>query len=170
VAFLFLWTIGVAESEVLLYRRRGELIYPALVGSVMTTVIFLRLIARAWTLGLMAGLLSLCVLTAPAHGATNVTPKRVLILDSFGRDVAPFNVGAGAFRTTLVQELGEPVDIYEESLDLARFAVPETEAAFADFLEQRFGGRRLDLVVPIGAPAVTFAARYRNVCFRRHRY
>ena len=35
-----------------------------------------------------------------ALGAMNPRPRRVLILDSFGRDVAPFNTAAAAFRTT----------------------------------------------------------------------
>jgi two-component system, LuxR family, sensor kinase FixL len=60
-------------------------------------------------------------------GATNARPRRVLILDSFGRDVAPFNSAAAAFRTTLARDLGEPVDSYEESLDMARFAALEKE-------------------------------------------
>ena len=57
----------------------------------MTTAIFLRLIERGRILGLMAGLLSLAVFyfTVPAFGATNGPPKTVLILDSFGRDIAP---------------------------------------------------------------------------------
>ncbi|HSF57744.1 MAG TPA: hypothetical protein VLD83_06715, partial [Candidatus Binatia bacterium] len=60
-------------------------------------------------------------------GATNARPRRVLILDSFGRDVAPFNSAAAAFRTTVARDLGEPVDSYEESLDMARFAALEKE-------------------------------------------
>lgn len=94
------------------------------------------------------------------------TPKRVLILDSFGRDVAPFNVGVAAFRTELARELGEPVDLYEASLDAARFAEPEKEEPFVGFLRSRFAERNLDLVVPVGAPAVRFMAKYRDELFR----
>ena len=100
-----------------------------------------------------------------ALGATNARPRRVLILDSFGRDVAPFNTAAAAFRTTLARDLGEPVDIYEESLDMARFAEAEKEDPLVEFLENRFAGRQLDLVVPISAPAVNFAARHRERLF-----
>lgn len=97
--------------------------------------------------------------------ASAATPKRVLILDSFGRDIAPFNAGASAFRTTLARELGEPVDIYEASLDAARFAEPEKEEPFVAFLKSRFESRQLDLVVPIGAPATRFMAKYRQSLF-----
>ena len=93
------------------------------------------------------------------------TPARVLILDSFGRDVAPFNAGVSAFRTTLAKELGAPVDIYEASLDAARFAEPEKELPFVEFLKSRFESRQLDLIVPVGAPAVKFIAKYRESLF-----
>src|ERR1700742_2593149 len=95
---------------------------------------------RHW-LGL--GLFLMVLTTFCAFGAT--TPKHVLILDSFGRDITPFNMGASSFRTTLVQELGEPVDIYEASLDAARFSEPEKEGPFVEYLKSRFEGRQLDL-------------------------
>jgi two-component system, LuxR family, sensor kinase FixL len=98
-------------------------------------------------------------------GATNARPRRVLILDSFGRDIAPFNAAAAAFRTTLARDLGEPVDIYEESLEMARFAEAEKEEPLVEFLQNRFADRELDLVVPISAPAVSFAARHRERLF-----
>ena len=101
------------------------------------------------------------LLTLAALGASAAAPKRVLILDSFGRDVAPFSVGVSTFRTTLARELGQPVDIYESPLDMARFAKPGYEEPLADFLEHRFDGSPIDLVVPVGAPAVQFVAQYR---------
>lgn len=98
-------------------------------------------------------------------GATAATPKRVLILDSFGREVAPFRAAVTALRTTLARELGEPVHFYDESLDAARSAQPERERAFVTFLTSRFEGRPVDVVVPVGGPAVRFALRYRDRAF-----
>ena len=119
---------------------------------------------RSITRGLVtgAGWLLLTVVTLCASAAT---PKRVLILDSFGRDVAPFNVGVSAFRTTLGRELGEPIDLHEESLELGRFAEPAREAPFVNFLKTRFEGYPLDLVVPVSAPAVKFVAQHRGHLF-----
>jgi len=97
--------------------------------------------------------------------ASGATPKRVLILDSFGRDIAPFNAAASVFRTTLALDLGQPVDIYEASLDAARFAEPENEQPLVQFLKSRFESRQLDLVVPVGSPAVRFLAKYRESLF-----
>ncbi len=96
---------------------------------------------------------------------TPAAPKRVLLLDSFGRDVAPFSIGVSVFRTTLARELGQPVDIYESPLDMARFAKPGFEEPLVDFLEHRFDSSPIDLVVPVGAPAVNFVAQYRNRLF-----
>jgi hypothetical protein len=42
------------------------------------------------------------------------SPRRVLILNPFGRDVASFCTAVSAFRTTLARELAEPEDFYEE--------------------------------------------------------
>ena len=114
---------------------------------------------------LAAILVALFIPPAPAAAATNGEPRRVLILDSFGRGAAPFSAGIAALRTTLAKEYGEPVDIYDESMEMARFADSQKESALADFLEHRFLGRRLDVVLPVGAPAVTFAAKYRERLF-----
>lgn len=107
----------------------------------------------------------LLLLAAGAFNTFAATPKRLLILDSFGRDIAPFNKAVSALRTTLARELGEPVDIYEASLDAARFAESEKEAPFVEFLKFRFEGRPVDVVVPVGAPAVRFAAKHRDSLF-----
>ena len=100
-----------------------------------------------------------------ALAATNVPAKRVLIIDSFGRDIGPFNAVAAAFRTTLTRELAEPVDVDEAPFDTARFAEPKQEALFVDFLQNRYGGRKLDLVVPINFPALSFVVRHRKRLF-----
>jgi len=105
------------------------------------------------------------LLAAMTLSTAAAEPKRVLILDSFGHDVAPFNAVASSFRATLTRDLGEPVDLYEAPLDLGRFPDPRTQEPFVDFLEKRFAGRRMDLVVPIGAPAAQFVAQHRERLF-----
>lgn len=90
-------------------------------------------------------------------------PKRVLILNPHTRDVEPFGAVVSAFRSTLVREMGEPVDILEIPLDLARFTEPE--GALVAFLEQHLTRQAIDLVVPIGGAGAQFAGRYRERLF-----
>jgi two-component system sensor histidine kinase UhpB len=106
---------------------------------------------------LLPGLATLC--------ASAATPQRVLILDSFGRDVAPFNQVVSAFRTTLSRDASQRVDIYEAPLDMARFADSGFEVHFVDFIEHGFSVGSVDLVVPIGGPASRFVVQYRERLF-----
>jgi hypothetical protein len=124
----------------------------------MTVDNAIRCCGRLWIGLLFATLLStLC--------AANENPKRVLILNPFGRDVEPFSASVSEFRSTLVRELGEPVDFHEIPLELARFTGAEGEAPLVDFLEDRIKSQPVDLVVPIGGAGVQFAARHRERLF-----
>ena len=100
-----------------------------------------------------------------AYGAEGERAARVLLLHSFGRGFAPYSVFSGRFRTDLALQLPVPVDFYDFSLDSARFDQAPQDGPLVDYLLSRFPGRRLDLVVPIGAPAVRFAQRYRQRLF-----
>src|SRR5690348_1627517 len=91
--------------------------------------------------------------------------KRVLIVNSFGSSAPPFTTHSTAFETTLTQELGQRVDLDEVSLDMARYAQPELEEPFAEFLHKRLGKWQPDLVVPIGSPAGRFVAKFRDRLF-----
>jgi signal transduction histidine kinase len=92
-------------------------------------------------------------------------PKRVLLLHSLGRDFAPFADVSGRFREELIRQSTDPVDYYEISLETARFAGAEQEKPFVDYLQALFAQRKLDLVVPVGAPAARFALRHRERLF-----
>jgi signal transduction histidine kinase len=111
----------------------------------------------AWTGPVLWLLASLC---APADA-----PKRVMILNPYSRDTAPFAVVAAAFRSTLATELREPIDFQEIPLDLTRFS-ESGEQPLVAFLEERLAGNPVDLVVPIGGAGASFAARHHDRLFR----
>jgi signal transduction histidine kinase len=92
-------------------------------------------------------------------------PKRVLLLHSLGREFAPFADVSGRFREELIKQSTDPVDYYEISLETARFGGADQERPFVDYLQALFAQRRLDLVVPVGAPAARFALRHRERLF-----
>ncbi len=95
----------------------------------------------------------------------SLQPKRVLIVHSFGSTAPPFTTHSTAFQTTLTKELGERVDMDEVSLDMARYAQPDMEGPFVDFLLARLAKWQPDLVVPIGSPAGRFVVKYRDRLF-----
>jgi signal transduction histidine kinase len=101
----------------------------------------------------------------PTTGAASGTPKRVLLLHSFGREFPPFSDISRWFRDELVQQSPDQVDVYEASLESARFSEGEHEQPFVDYLLTLFSHRDLDLVVCIGGPASRFAQRHRSELF-----
>ena len=69
--------------------------------------------------GIVVGIVLLLCATVSAAASE---PKRVLILDSFGRDFAPWNEYAKDIREEVFRQSPEPIDLYEASLATARFA------------------------------------------------
>ncbi len=103
------------------------------------------------------------ILFASAELWADGPPKRVLLLDSYGRNVAPISTVISVFRTELSLRFPEPIDLHEVSLEMARFAQPEQELPFVNFLRERFSTHRPDLVVAVGSPAFTFMQRHRDL-------
>jgi signal transduction histidine kinase len=61
--------------------------------------------------------------------------------------------------------LPNAIDLYEASLEMARIAQSPDEGALVDYLQALFAGRKLDLVVALGAPAARFFQKYRAQFF-----
>jgi signal transduction histidine kinase len=97
--------------------------------------------------------------------AQAVEPKRVLIIYSFGRDFAPYNVVATTLRTDLTQLMRESVALQEVSLDQERGTTREDERQFVEHLVRRNRGVPPDLVIAIANPAMLFSLRYREQLF-----
>jgi signal transduction histidine kinase len=107
-----------------------------------------------------------CLIVASGAEAADVErPKRVLIVHSFGSSAPPFTTHSTAFETTLTQEMGKRVDLDQVSLDMARYAQPDMEEAFVEFLLKRLAKWQPDLVVPIGSPAGRFVVKFRDRLF-----
>ncbi len=110
-------------------------------------------------------LLMLTALPAASAQEPRKPPKRVLILDSFGRNVSIFTVSIATFRAELSRRWSGPVDLYEIALEASRIGPSDGDRALGDFLSNRLGGRSLDLVVSFGAPATRFAVQNRDRLF-----
>jgi PAS domain S-box-containing protein len=105
------------------------------------------------------------VVTSNLYAAEAEQVKRVLIVHSFGSTAPPFTTHSTAFATALKQAMGKRVDLDELSLDMARYAQPDMEETFVEFLLKRLTRWSPDLVVPVGSPAGRFVAKYRDRLF-----
>jgi PAS domain S-box-containing protein len=124
-------------------------------------VIRCPLILRRWLLsGSAVSLLALMI-----HSAMAAEPKRVLIIHSFGSAAPPFTTASTAFETTLIEEMGQRIDLDEVSLDVARYATLDMEEALVELMRKRQAKWQPDLVVPVGSPAGIFVAQYRDQLF-----
>jgi signal transduction histidine kinase len=108
--------------------------------------------------------LSVAFLIFATMGAA-AEPRRVLMLHAFGHAYSPWSDMAGSFRAELIKRSPEPIDLYEVSLDTARVQDPKDEGPFVEYIRAVLSGRKLDLIVPVGAPAAFFAQRYRQLLF-----
>ena len=106
-------------------------------------------------------LLSLFVIPCAAQTSS----PNILILYPFRTAAMPYAAAAESFKTALSREIGTPLNIFEYSLDLDRFPSLQMQSELAAFLKKRFEGNRLDLIVPIGAPAANFTLRYADSAF-----
>jgi signal transduction histidine kinase len=98
------------------------------------------------------------VWTTVAAGAAE--PKRILLLNSFGREFSPWNEYARQLRVELSRQVSGPIDIFETSLATARFAGRNLDKPFAEYLHSLFENHKLDLAITIGGPAAPFFHRY----------
>src|SRR5215212_1666800 len=116
---------------------------------------------------LLCALFSAAVATC-TWGAEAQRPQRVLMVHSFGSSAPPFTTHSTAFEAAIKRELGAAaVDLDEVSLAMARYAQPDMEEEFAEFLGKRMATWQPDLVAPIGSPAGKFVAKYRDRLFPR---
>src|ERR1700741_2170256 len=108
---------------------------------------------------------ALAALAVSASLAQAAEPRRVLVINSFGRDFAPFNSVASAFRIELARLMPGGLVFHEVSLDAERAGPPEEELPIVDFLLKRYANAPPDLVVAVGAPAQRFHLRSRAQLF-----
>jgi signal transduction histidine kinase len=105
------------------------------------------------------------VLTIWATAVSAAEPRRVLIIHAFGHAYSPWSDMAGSFRVELLKKSKEPINLYEVSLDTARAQSRQDEAPFVEYIRALLAGRKVDLIVPIGAPSAFFVQRNRQLLF-----
>ncbi|MGA9894724.1 MAG: ATP-binding protein [Xanthobacteraceae bacterium] len=113
----------------------------------------------------LAGFACAAVLLTTTIEASAADARRVLLLHAFGHPYSPWSDMAGSFRAEVVKKSPEPIDLYEVSLDTARVKGLRDEGPFVEYIRALLAGRKLDLIVPAGAPAAFFMQRHRSELF-----
>jgi signal transduction histidine kinase len=98
-------------------------------------------------------------------GGASASHKRVLLLESFGRDFAPVNSFESDFREELSVHFKGTVEYFEVPLATARRSPGTHENAFLEYLQSLFLEHPADLIVTIGAPAARFLEQHRQQLF-----
>jgi signal transduction histidine kinase len=102
---------------------------------------------------------------AALAAAAGADPKRVLIVHSFGREIAPYDAVIAAFRRELASRSPGPVVFMEAALDAGRAIGPDEQAAFVAYLRARFSHPAPDLIVGSSGPAARFLVEQRDRLF-----
>src|SRR6185437_6726997 len=85
------------------------------------------------------GWLALVMLVFAVIRVSAAEPKRVLLLHSFGPQFAPWVFFAGHFRDELFKQSPDRIDLYEASLEGARFQRADEQRPVVDYLVSLFG-------------------------------
>ncbi len=96
-----------------------------------------------------------------AAAAEDATPLRVLILLGSDYSLPASVVEANAIRATLAAGTRRRVEFYTEALDANRMPLAEYEADYAGFLQRKYRGRQMDIVIAVQVAALDFAERHR---------
>lgn len=111
----------------------------------------------------MRHLLITLVCLATLLSNAEARPLRVLLVYSFGRDFAPYDMEAAEFRTRLAEKLSRPVEFLEVSLEMSRLGDTPREEPLVEFLRGVFSEAAPDLLVPFGAAAALFLSTNRGL-------
>jgi PAS domain S-box-containing protein len=110
-------------------------------------------------LAALTALASSCVFAFAASAA----PQHVLLLSDTSSERAEALIGSH-IREALRQNV-EEVEVFAESLDIIRFPEAEQQSVVADFLRERYAGRRIDAALVIGPASLNFLADRRAELF-----
>src|SRR5262245_36221118 len=70
-----------------------------------------------------------------------------------------------AIRQVLLSRDDAPVDYFSEYLESDRFPDEQATLAFRDYLQRKYHGHRIDVVIAITDPALQFVLQYRDQLF-----
>jgi signal transduction histidine kinase len=110
-------------------------------------------------------LLALLFFSAPAAAAGDEDVRHVLVLYPTGEGQPGSILFDRSLRSTFKAASAERVEIYNEYLDSARFPDEEHQKQLARYLQQKYAGRKIDVLIAALAPSLDFMLAYREEVF-----
>src|SRR5262249_45253804 len=98
---------------------------------------------------------------ASAAGADNT--RRLLVLYPVSDGQPGVLLFDQSLRSTCKTCSNQRIELYNEYLDAVRFPDDRYQGQLAEFLRQKYAGRRIDVVIPALAPSLDFVLKYREV-------
>ena len=115
-----------------------------------------RSATRTLILATLALLLSAWAPRVAAPQLPAVRPARVLVLYQQQAETQPMLDFTQRLRATITRELGRPVEFYQEAMDFDRFTGRERATSLSEYLDGKYRGFGIDVVVPVGGRALRF--------------
>jgi PAS domain S-box-containing protein len=106
----------------------------------------------------------LCVVSAFALGSPE-SEKSVLVLYGERGDLPAIEAVEENLREVFHGSRSPPIELFSEYLDFARFSGSQQETTLVRYLQDRYAGRRIDLVMPVAGSALEFALSHRVELF-----
>jgi len=101
----------------------------------------------------------------PVASAQPRSVRTALAVHYSSEDYPSNPVVDAAIRQVLHAHDEAPVDYFAEYLESDRFPGEEATLAFRDYLQRKYQGRRIDVVLAITDPALQFVLQYRDQLF-----
>ena len=118
-----------------------------------------------WRLTLFAVVLAGQLAVSSSADAQSQPTRTVLTVHWSAEDFPSTPVVDGAIKRTLRFGTAGPIDYFTEYLESDRFPTPEASSAFADYIQRKYHGRHIDVVIAVSDAALEFVLQRRNDLF-----
>lgn len=109
--------------------------------------------------------LTVVVLAAGVTAAAAQPDKRVLLLFDEDHSLPGLTVLKQSFRSTLSGEMGPDIEFFIESMNASQFPDERYSGLLSEYYRGKYTGKRLDLIVSVMGPALTFLVEHAERTF-----
>src|SRR6266850_2229821 len=106
-----------------------------------------------------------CKTTYVCAAEAQPQPRRTVLVVHWSPEEFPINPRRDAAIRAVLLAPSETIDYFAEYLESDRFTEPQASKSLRDYIQEKYQGRRIDLVVAVTDVALQFVLQYRNDLF-----